>query len=150
MAKVYLDTSAYNRPFDDQTQPKIFLESQAVVIILQMVETQSIKLVSSSVLEYENSRNPHAIKQEAMNRYLQMAGLRQAVNEPIRQRAMQLEHNGLKAIDALHVACAEAVKSDYFITCDKRLINRCSALTLNVVNPVDFVLEMSADDTGEE
>ena len=124
MAKVYLDTSAYNRPFDDQTQPKIFLESQAVVIILQMVETQIIELVSSSVLEYENSRNPNAIKQEAMNRYLQMARLRQTVNESIRQRAVQLEHNGLKAIDALHVACAEAARSDYLLTCDKRLINR--------------------------
>ncbi|MEM6754294.1 MAG: PIN domain-containing protein, partial [Cyanobacteria bacterium P01_C01_bin.38] len=38
MVKIYLDTSIYNRPFDDQTQPKIFLESQAVSLILQMVE----------------------------------------------------------------------------------------------------------------
>lgn len=150
MEKVYLDTSAYNRPFDDQTQPKIFLESQAVVIILQMVETKIVDLVSSSVLEYENSRNTYLIKQEAMNRYLQMAGSRQEVNEAIRQRAEQLEHNGLKAVDALHVACAEAVSSDYFITCDKRLINRCSGLTLKVLNPVDFVLEIDSDDQSEE
>ena len=92
MGKVYLDTSAYNRPFDEQTQPKIFLESQAVVIILQMVETKIVDLVSSSVLEYKNSRNPYLIKQVAMNRYLQMAGSRQEVNEAIRQRAEQLEH----------------------------------------------------------
>jgi len=150
MKKVYLDTSAYSRPFDDQTQPKIFLESQAVVIILQMVETKIVDLVSSSVLEYENSRNPYPIKQEAMNRYLQMAGLRKEVNEAIRQRAEQLEHNGLKAVDALHIACAEAVSSDYFITCDKRLINRCSGLTLKVMNPVDFVLELDSDDQSEE
>lgn len=150
MIRVYLDTSAYNRPFDDQTQPKIFLESQAVVIILQMVEAQTVELVNSSVLAYENSRNPDAIKREAMHRYLQMAGLKQAVDESIRQRAEQLEHNGLKAIDALHVACAEAAKSDYLLTCDKRLINRCSALTLNVVNPVDFVLEISTDDPSKE
>lgn len=90
MAKIYLDTSIYNRPFDDQTQPKIFLESQAVSIILQMVETELVELVSSSVLEYENSRNPFPVKQEAMNRYLQMAEFRQVVNEGIRQRAEQL------------------------------------------------------------
>ena len=76
MTRVYLDTSAYNRPFDDQTQPKIFLESQAVIIILQMIEAKKVESISSSVLEYENSRNPHPIKQEAMNRYLQLAGLR--------------------------------------------------------------------------
>jgi predicted nucleic acid-binding protein len=118
-----LDTSAFNRPFDDQTQPKIFLESQAVVIILQMIEAKGVELISSSVLEYENSRNPYPIKQKAMNRYLQLANLRQEVDEVICQRAEELEHNGLKAIDALHVACVEAVNSDYFITCDKRLIN---------------------------
>ena len=146
MTKVYLDTSAYNRPFDDQTQPKIFLESQAVVIILQMVETRMVDLVSSSVLEYENSRNPYPLKQEAMNRYLQMAEARQMVDEAIRQRAEELGHNGLKAADALHVACAEALRSDYFITCDKRLINRCARLMLKVVNPVDFVLEVNGDD----
>jgi len=150
MAKVYLDTSAYNRPFNDQTQPKIFLELQAVVIILQLVETKSVDLVSSSVLEYENSRNPYPLKQSAINRYLQMAGLRQEVDEAIRQRAEQLEHNGLKAVDALHVACAEAVSSDYFITCDKRLINRCLGLRLKVLNPVDFVLKIDSDDQSEE
>jgi predicted nucleic acid-binding protein len=150
MTKIYLDTSAYNRPFDDQTQPKIFLESQAVVIILQMVETKMVELISSSVLEYENSRNPYPIKQEAMSRYLQIAGFRQEVNEEIRQRAEQLEQNGLKAVDALHIACAEAVGSDYFITCDKRLINRCSGLAMKVINPVNFVLETSSDDRTQE
>ncbi len=148
MTRVYLDTSVYNRPFDDQIQPKIFLESQAVVIILQMIEAKVVELIISSVLEYENSRNPYSIKQEAMNRYLQLAGLRQEVDEAIRQRAEELEQNGLKAIDALHVACAEAVEGDYFITCDKRLINRCSGLTMKVVNPADFVLEISNDDPG--
>lgn len=81
MTKIYLDTSAYNRPFDDQTQPKIFLESQAIVIILQMVETKMVELISSSVLEHENSRNPYPIKQEAMSHYLQIAGFRQEVLE---------------------------------------------------------------------
>jgi predicted nucleic acid-binding protein len=146
MTRVYLDTSAYNRPFDDQTQPKIFLETQAVVIILQMVEAKTVELISSSVLEYENSRNPYPIKQEAMSRCLQLAKLRQEVDEAIRQRAEELEQNGLKAVDALHVSCAEAVNSDYFITCDKRLINRCSGLTMKVMNPADFVLEMRSND----
>jgi predicted nucleic acid-binding protein len=146
MTRVYLDTSTYNRPFDDQTQPKIFLETQAVIIILQMVEVKAVELISSSVLEYENSRNRYSIKQEAMNRYLQLAELRQEVDEEICKRAEELEKDGLKAIDALHVACAEAVNSDYFITCDKRLINRCSKLTMKVINPADFVLETSSDD----
>jgi predicted nucleic acid-binding protein len=111
-----------------------------------MVEAKAVELISSSVLEYENSRNPYPIKQEAMSRYLQLAKLRQEVDEAIRQRAEELEQNGLKAVDALHVSCAEAINSDYFITCDKRLINRCSGLIMKVMNPADFVLEMSSND----
>lgn len=112
MTRVYLDTSVYNRPFDDQTQPKVFLETQAVILILQMVEAKLIELVSSSVLEYENSRNPFSVNQQSMEQYLQIATLRVLLNENIRVRAKQLEQQGIKAIDALHVACAEASQSD--------------------------------------
>jgi predicted nucleic acid-binding protein len=60
-------------------------------------------------------------------------------------RAKQLEQQRIKAIDALHVVCAEASQSDYFITCDKRLINCCQGLTLKAINPTDFLLEMEDD-----
>lgn len=142
MTRVYLDTSIYNRPFDDQTQPKIFLETQAIILILQMVEARLIELVSSSVLEYENSRNPFVVNQQSMERYLQIATLRVLVDENIRNRAEQLEPLGIKSIDALHVACAEASQSDYFITCDRRLINRCQNLSLIVINPNNFIFEV--------
>ncbi len=33
--KIYLDNSALNRPFDDQSQIKIKLESEAVLYILE-------------------------------------------------------------------------------------------------------------------
>ena len=150
MARIYLDTSTYNRPFDDQSQPKIFLESQAITLIFQMIESGLFELVSSSVLEYENSRNPYANKQRAMHQLLQVAQVKQKVDESIRERAKELEDNGIKALDALHVASAEAADSDWLITCDRRLINRCSGLALRVVNPVDFVVEVSNNDSGEE
>jgi predicted nucleic acid-binding protein len=142
MIRVYLDTSIYNRPFDDQTQPKIFLETQAVILILQLVEAKILELVSSSVLEYENSRNPVTLNQQSMERYLQLASLRVLVDENIRIRGKQLEQQGIKPIDALHVACAKSSQSNYFITCDKRLINRCQNLSLQVINPTDLILEI--------
>ena len=48
--KIYLDTSVYNRPFDDQAQPRIWLESVSFSMILQLIETQKIELVTSSVI----------------------------------------------------------------------------------------------------
>jgi predicted nucleic acid-binding protein len=141
--RVYLDTSVYNRPFDDQTQAKVFLETQAVLIILQKVEDKEIELVNSPILEYENNRNSQILQQYNMNRYLKMATFTQPKTINIEERAKQLEKDGIKALDALHVASSEISKSDYFITCDKRLINRCQILaTIKTVNPIDFIQEV--------
>ncbi|MEM7769229.1 MAG: PIN domain-containing protein [Cyanobacteria bacterium P01_A01_bin.37] len=144
--RLYLDTSVLNRPFDDQSQVKVFLETQAMLIILQLIESKRVELVSSNVLEYENSRNSNPDRAKAVDLYLSLATFRQVADESIRQRALELEQNGVKPIDALHVACAEASNSEYLLTCDKRLINRCKGLSLGVMNPADFILEVGDAD----
>jgi predicted nucleic acid-binding protein len=138
--RIYLDTSVYNRPFDDQTQPRIWLETLAFAVILQMVESGSLELVSSSVLEYENSRNPFPLRREWVNRCLKLASHHQAVDEEIKRRAQELEQQGLKAVDALHVACAEAAGAVYFLTCDDRVVRRYRDKELQVLNPIIFVM----------
>lgn len=140
--RVYLDTSVYNRLYDDQTQAKIYLETQAVLIILNLIESKQIESVNSSVLIYENQQNPFPLKQKAIERYLQKSVFKQLLSERIRQRGKQLESQGIKPIDALHVASFEASNSDYFITCDKRLLNRCKTLLISAINPIDFIKEL--------
>jgi predicted nucleic acid-binding protein len=140
--RIYLDTSVYNRPYDDQTQAKIYLESQAVLIILNLIETRQIESVNSSVLEYENQKNPFLIIQKAIKKYLTKTSLFQPLSETIRQKAKKLETGGIKPIDALHIASFEASQSDYFITCDQRLLNRCKALAIPAINPIDFIKEL--------
>jgi len=39
-ATVYLDVCCLNRPFDDQTQDRIHLESEAVLLILKHIENE--------------------------------------------------------------------------------------------------------------
>ena len=50
-----------------------------------------------------------------------------------------LETYGFKAIDALHVACAESAGVDYFLTCDDRLLKKQKHSTVSSMNPLDFV-----------
>ncbi len=142
--RVYLDTSVYNRPFDDQTQPRIWLETMALSVILQMIENDMATLISSTVIEYENSRNPHLLRRAWVEKVTRLAGEVQQVNEAIRQRANNLEQGGIKAVDALHLACAEAAKADYFVSGDDRLNNRYQQLAgantgLIVCDPTEFV-----------
>ncbi|MCH8506073.1 MAG: PIN domain-containing protein [Ectothiorhodospiraceae bacterium] len=140
--RVYLDTSVLNRPFDDQSQVKIFLETQAFLLIFTLIESQQITLVSSSVLDYENSRNSRLEGSNAVNLWLSLSKIYQKLTPEIRLRAKALEEMGVKSLDALHIASAEASESDYFLTCDKRLINRCQGLDLPVMNPTYFITEV--------
>ncbi len=118
--KLYIDTSVYNRPFDDQTQPRIWLETLALGLILQLVESGEATLINSSVLEFENSRNPFPLRREWMERCLSLATEYERVDEAIRDRAQEYEKNGGSAIDALHIATAESASVDFFIACDDR------------------------------
>jgi len=46
--RLYLDNSVLNRPYDDQRQPRIWLETLALSIILQMAEAGEVELVKSA------------------------------------------------------------------------------------------------------
>ncbi|MCL1812481.1 MAG: hypothetical protein FWG29_03035 [Treponema sp.] len=48
--KVYLDNCTYNRPFDDQNQIKIRLETEAKLFIQQSIIAGSYELVWSYIL----------------------------------------------------------------------------------------------------
>lgn len=143
--KIYLDTSVYNRPFDDQTQPRIWLETLALALVLQLVEAGEATLINSTVLEFENSRNPFSLRQDWVSRCLEQATDYQRVNASIRERAESLEKHGLKAIDSLHVACAESAGADYFLTCDDRLLKKQKHITVSSMNPLDFVQKVMGE-----
>lgn len=139
--RVYLDTCAYNRPFDDQSQPRIWLETLAFSVIMLMIESHAVTLVTSSVLAYENSFNPDELAHDWVLRCVRLAQHSQPVNPDIKWRAEALEKAGFGAVDALHLACAEAADCDYFVTCDDRLVRRYRKhrARLKVCNPVEFV-----------
>lgn len=64
--KIYLDNCCYNRPFDDQTQMKIHLETQAKLYIQAQIREGKYDLVWSYILDYENSKNPYEEKRLAI------------------------------------------------------------------------------------
>jgi hypothetical protein len=62
--KVYIDTSALNRIFDDQSQPRIYLEASSMLIVFMLIDFETIEFVSSDVLLFENMSLTHSLCRE--------------------------------------------------------------------------------------
>lgn len=140
--KLYLDTSALNRPFDDRTQVRIALEALAVQSIILLIQERKVDLISSDALAYEISRNPYPENQTIVREILAYASAYQDFTPHILERGQQLErNNNISQLDALHLACAEAQQVDRFITCDDRLIRRYRNTIIYLYNPVEFILQ---------
>ena len=56
--RVYLDNCCLNRPFDDQRQLRVSLETQAKLFIQSLVVNGDMELLWSYMLELENRKNP--------------------------------------------------------------------------------------------
>ena len=87
--KVYIDTSALNRIFDDQSQPRIYLESSSMLIVFMLIESGAIELASSDVLLFENRNSPYGERQAFVSLCLKMGRLFQPINEAILTRALR-------------------------------------------------------------
>ena len=138
--KVYLDNCAYNRPFDDQKDIRIRLESEAKLYIQEQIKDNRIDLVWSSVNDYENNDNPSPEKRERIITWKNIAARQYALNQAILQKALELQSLDIRAKDALHIAAAIYSGCDFFITTDRKILNK-KIDDVAVVNPVVFVEE---------
>lgn len=137
--KIYLDNCCYNRPFDDQSQMKIYLETEAKLFIQAKVKDGVYNLTWSYMLDYENGKNPYEEKRLAIAPWKNIASSNiSSESENIIEFAEKLTHKGIKAFDALHISCAVADGCDYYLTTDKKLLNK-NIPEINIVNPIDFV-----------
>ncbi len=138
--KIYLDNCSYNRPFDDQTQVRIQLETIAKLFIQSCVRDGVYSLCWSFMLDYENSKNPYEDKRSAIAPWKEIASDYCPKRENILSRGRDIMKYGIKNADALHVACALERHCDYFITTDARL-TRKSIEGIKLINPIDFIRE---------
>ena len=145
--RIYLDVCCINRPFDDQTQTRIRLESEAVLIILERVKNTDWVWISSEVVLAEIELTPD---EERRTRVLLLAAeARDIIELDMKdlQRAKQLEKIGFKGMDALHIACAERSACEVFLSTDDQLLQnakrRKDDLTIRVINPLKWLEEVT-------
>lgn len=145
MKIVYLDVCCLNRPFDDQAQTRIRLESEAVLLILGLIRERGWEWIGSEVLHFEIQQTPDLDRRQKVEllaswitRYVRLESAEIA-------RAEQLEEHGFKAFDALHLACAESGKADLFFSTDDGLLRKArrlaSDMEIVVANPLIWLQE---------
>lgn len=114
--RIYLDACCLNRPFDDQTQDRIHLESEAVVLILQHVRSGNWEWISSEALNFEVGQTPDIERRQRVQSLLRYADHILLMDTSVVNRACELEATGFGIYDALHLAFAEHSDADVFLT----------------------------------
>lgn len=141
--RVYLVTCCLNRPFDDQTQLRIRLESAAIHAIITHVETGRLFLVWSDVLDLEVSKTWDLARRSELQRLQRYSTVHMHLDGAVQRRANELQAAGYGAYDALHVACAESAEVDAFLTTDDRLLRKMASSVgtphIIVANPWDWL-----------
>ena len=140
---VYLDNCCYNRPYDDQSQVRINLETQAKLYIQKLIIDKKVNLVYSYMSRYENSQNPFDIRRNTISDFFKNAAV--YVDEDnadkIQHKANEIINSGVKVKDAIHVACAILGKADVFLSTDIRLL-KFQTNEIRMMNPTTFLSEM--------
>jgi hypothetical protein len=143
LPKVYLDHCAYNRPFDDKEQVTVQMEAAAKLHIQDEIRAGHYDLVWSYMNDFENSDNPFADRQAAIQEWEGIATQLCAPSDSILAQGKAFQERHIHHKDALHLACAIESGCDYFVTTDVPLLKKAARVPeIKLRNPIDFVREM--------
>ena len=144
-----MDNCCFNRPYDDLTQDKVRLESEAILTIIDYCEQDLWDLCSSDVLYDEIDRMDDPVKKEKVLTLYNYSTVDIEISDDIISRANELmQAANIKPFDALHVASAEAGQADIFLTTDRKLLNASKRVqtSVRVTNPAIWIMEVLYND----
>ncbi|SLM32106.1 conserved hypothetical protein [Desulfamplus magnetovallimortis] len=141
--KIYFDVCCLNRPYDDQTQDRIHLETEAIMTILKHIELKEWYWISSGVVNYEISKISDEEKKCRLQSLVRWATEFVSVEQDTYNKAKEIQQLEIKAYDALHIACAEQGDADIFLSTDDKLIKASKrnkeAINIEVENPLTWL-----------
>lgn len=143
--KIYFDVSCLNRPFDDQSQARIRMESEAITSIFDEIDAGRWEEVSSRMAEIEVQAIPDETRRRRVTELLPDG--RMKLTRRTFSRARHFVNLGLGAADAVHLAAAEQLQADVLLTCDDRFFRRsrriADELDTKIANPVQWLKEQN-------
>uniref|UniRef100_B8HMU0 PIN domain-containing protein n=1 Tax=Cyanothece sp. (strain PCC 7425 / ATCC 29141) TaxID=395961 RepID=B8HMU0_CYAP4 len=145
--RIYLDACCLNRPFDDQTQPRITLETQSILTILNQCEVGRWKLITSTALNAELDQTPDLERLKNVKAILAIAKIKLVSSPMVEERLRELQQLGFSGFDAAHIASAEQGCADILLSTDDRLVKKAQRhaqdLRVTVENPVSWLMKFT-------
>jgi predicted nucleic acid-binding protein len=137
---IYLDICCFNRPFDDQSQLLIRLQTEAKLFVQDAIRQGAFFLAWSAVIDLENAANPDIERRETIAAWKKLAVVDVDTRPDVEALAENIALLGIKPLDALHVASALAAGATWLLTTDKALLKKMyKDSRLRVCDPIDFI-----------
>ena len=143
--RIYLDVCCMNRLFDNHSQERVRIESEAISLILGRVQRTECEWITSETVDLEVDRTQDFERRTRLQLLTGPTQRKIIVSGTEEERALFLVGLGFDAYDALHLACAESGGATVFLTTDHRLLRKAiriaGQLQIRVVNPLVWVQE---------
>ena len=142
--RIYMDTCCYKRPFDDQTQDRIYIETEIILSIIAKCDRGEWELLSSEVLKYEFGNDKDIERKRYMIALYCNDNNTYPITEIIKQRANEFQQCGVKLIDSIHLATAENANADVLLTVDNQFFTSSQRTDsrIKVIRPKEFMEEL--------
>ena len=150
--RIYMDVCCLCRPLDNQLIPRIRIESEAIIAILNRCSLDW-ELIWSSAITYEVAKIVDHDKKHYVSTFAAKTTTNIVVDLAIKERATVFMDWGVKALDALHIACAERAGATVLVTTDDSLKNIMShhsdTISIRIVNPVAWYEEVTGNESED-
>jgi predicted nucleic acid-binding protein len=142
--KIYLDACCFCRPFDDLTQTRNYVESEAILALVKMATASEWVIASSEMIDIELIQISDIEKFDNVVDFYGKANDFLVITDEIKQCASEFQKHSIKTYDSIHLALAEENQYDIFLTTDDDFLRAAQKLPLHiqVKNPRVWLMEV--------
>jgi predicted nucleic acid-binding protein len=141
---IYLDVCCLCRPFDDQSQERVQVESEAVKVIIYRCQRGVYTMAGSEAIEIELAGIANHAKLTEVIAVYSVYRNYLPMDVRVEKRSLELRLLGLDEFDSLHLALAETFSQDVLLTTDDDFIKKATRIKTNipVKNPRAWLMEI--------
>jgi len=144
--RLYIDICCYSRLYDDQKQVKIYMESEAILNIINISKKNNDEIIGSPALDLEIEQIDDTEKRNKIKYFYELTKTEEtdySIN--IFNRVKEIsEQIKIKTLDSFHLSFAEDSNADILLTTDVKFEKACSKMNLKikVINPIKYLMEV--------